>query len=377
MRKLISPLVTVFITSWVLIACNVSYDGCYQCERPSGSYWSSMGYITTYEATLGCSDDAAENLENDGWDCKGYPKTPYNPEPDSIYAGSRLVILAGPSDKALNVDLNVSLQWSPVINWYNNDFLELADTKFDVFLSSEDILSEPVSVDQTSSTYSANLAANTTYFWKVIAKNNKGEISESPIWSFTARKEFTLGTFTDTRDGHIYKTVSLYDHIWMAENLAYEIPDKQIIDITEWENNSTFDAWCYYNNDKETYGSTYGILYQLEAAENSCPEGWHLPKYTDFYDLTDLLYLNYAAGKLKEVGTSHWASPNTGATNETNFTALPGGYRDNIGVFNGLGLYGYWWSFGGQNFIIDYNYSAAGTSTRSKSHGYSVRCIKD
>jgi uncharacterized protein (TIGR02145 family) len=90
-----------------------------------------------------------------------------------------------------------------------------------------------------------------------------------------------------------------------------------------------------------------------------------------------------AGGKLKETGTTHWNNPNTGATNETGFTALPGGGRNIDGAFVNLGSNGYWWSSTEHNTSnayhrsITYGNHNVYTNNNPKKKGYSVRCIKN
>lgn len=200
--------------------------------------------------------------------------------------------------------------------------------------------------------------------------------------------EHNFGSFTDTRDGHVYKTIKIGTQTWLVENLVYEGVGKEITDNSEWENNDTYDGWCYYENDKGTYGSTYGLLYQWEIAKVACPEGWHLPAGTEWNILRDYLggYLSSAGGKLKETGTAHWSSPNTGATNETGFTALPGGVRDY--AFRSIYDKGYWWCStqwnpGLENVGQGWSMSHDGNYLRDFNisfdyyDGLSVRCLKD
>ena len=92
-----------------------------------------------------------------------------------------------------------------------------------------------------------------------------------------------------------------------------------------------------------------------------------------------------ASGKMKETGTSHWKSPNTGATNESGFKALPGGYRQANGSYINLGEYGVWWSSTqdnsvpesawGRYLVFDSNNAYRGSDP--KELGFSVRCLKD
>jgi uncharacterized protein (TIGR02145 family) len=122
-------------------------------------------------------------------------------------------------------------------------------------------------------------------------------------------------------------------------------PIPQVTDPTQWANLTT-GAWCYYNNTTAN-GTTYGKLYNwyTTLGDTLCPKGWHVPSDNEWTILTDYLGgESVAGGKMKSVGTAYWNSPNTGATNESGFTGLPGGYRSNGGQFFDVGGRGYWWS---------------------------------
>ena len=116
-----------------------------------------------------------------------------------------------------------------------------------------------------------------------------------------------------------------------------------------------------------------------------CPAGWHLPSNTERATLTDYLGgINIAGGKLKEAGTAHWISPNTGATNESGFTGLPGGLREYYdGTFNFIVNDGFWWSSTeyssilALNLYLLYDNSSASSSTYNKRDGFSIRCIRN
>jgi len=145
--------------------------------------------------------------------------------------------------------------------------------------------------------------------------------------------------------------------------------------------------------------SAYGVLYNWPAAMNSetsstanpsgvqgvCPTGWHIPSDAEWTELTDYLGgRNVAGGKLKEIGTTHWNSPNTGATNETGFTALPGGNRsNNNGSFYDIGYYGYSWSASESNTdnawyrIVRYDDISVLRHGSYNEFGFSVRCLRD
>ena len=117
-----------------------------------------------------------------------------------------------------------------------------------------------------------------------------------------------------------------------------------------------------------------------------CPTGWHVPSDAEWTELTDYLVgTSDAGGKLKETGTTHWNSPNTSATNETGFTALPGGDRGIGGYFRGVGDDGYWWSATESyiNYYALYRYVYYDNSDvfryngKNKEVGLSVRCVRD
>ena len=193
-------------------------------------------------------------------------------------------------------------------------------------------------------------------------------------------------------DGNVYKTVTIGTQVWMAENLkttkyndGTAIP--RIVDDLEWKNLST-DAYCWNNNDSSSYASTYGVLYNWYAVNTGklCPVGWHIPSDAEWTTLTEYLGGEGIAGaKLKEIGTMHWNTPNTSATNESDFTDLPGGLRYNDGSFDFVGNYGYWWSRTEHDYYSEkawcrsmlYNSSNVSRGSYEKNGGFSVRCIKD
>jgi len=182
-----------------------------------------------------------------------------------------------------------------------------------------------------------------------------------------------LGTFQDSRDNKVYKTVKIGTKIWMSENLAF----------------SCDSCWAYDNSEENL--SNYGYLYNWESAMKACPVGWRLPSYNDWSDLVRIVGdESNAGGKIKQVGTTNWQESNIGATDEFGFTALPGGIRSIEGDFGGIGIIGFWWSSTFDSVLPKnaYGFSVENTSeyfygfdeydyAQSKLHGLSVRCIKN
>ena len=198
------------------------------------------------------------------------------------------------------------------------------------------------------------------------------------------------GSFTDPRDEIVYETVTIGNQVWMAENLKY-LPD--VVDVKTGSNTDPYYYVYSYSgtnlNDAKsnTNYSTYGVLYNWPAAKNSCPDGWHLP--TDAEWTTLINYLGgeaVAGGKMKEDGSNYWSSPNTGATNDSGFTALPGGARGFTGSnfdFAGLGRQANWWSAtensntNASYWIVNFGTADIGDASYRKEMGNSVRCVKD
>jgi uncharacterized protein (TIGR02145 family) len=160
---------------------------------------------------------------------------------------------------------------------------------------------------------------------------------------------------------------------------------------TSWKDIYT-PAYCWYNNDAPTYKDTYGALYNWftvdvlsNGGKNVCPAGWHVPTDAEWTTLTTYLGgESIAGGKLKEEGTTHWNSPNIGATNETGFTALPAGsHHASADTFNWIGIDNRLWSSTEEDTTsvwsrwIHNEQSIVERRTNLKHNGYSVRCIKD
>jgi uncharacterized protein (TIGR02145 family) len=212
-------------------------------------------------------------------------------------------------------------------------------------------------------------------------------IQNPPATQQDRNKDYSLqsgnsGYFTDPRDGNQYKWVKIGNQNWMAENLRY-MPHVSPANVQGgiW----VYDYEGYDVNEAiktENY-KVYGCLYDWETAHKSCPPGWRLPADEDWNELVALCGgEKVAGGKLKAVGTKHWASPNEGADNSFNFSALPGGYRYRRGGrIDSVGYCGIWWS--SKEGIISsvrgrslfYNNASVRRNYFFKAYGFSVRCV--
>lgn len=193
--------------------------------------------------------------------------------------------------------------------------------------------------------------------------------------------------FVKDIDGNSYDIIRIGNQWWMAENLktttyndGTTIPN--VSNDSEWKFLNT-PAYCWYDNNisnKETYGALYN--WYTVNTNKLCPEGWHIPTNEEW-----LILINYlggsdlAGGKLKETGTTHWKSPNTGATNSSGFTALPGGYRDDF--FKSLGEGARFWSATESSAntatikSLGYGHEVIASGQFYKNNGFSIRCIKN
>jgi len=200
------------------------------------------------------------------------------------------------------------------------------------------------------------------------------------------------GTISDA-DGHTYNTILIGNQCWMKENLkTTRYRNSDVIGTTApdtlpiaGENEPKYQ-WAYEGNT--TYATTYGLLYTWYAITDSravCPQGWHIPTDTEWDTLVNFLGGDSVAGnKLKENGTAHWYGNNAQATNQSGFTALPGGYRTGDGMFRNILFYGIWWSATPSNLPdnaydrqLYYNSCNVNRGNNPKLNGVAVRCVKD
>ena len=214
----------------------------------------------------------------------------------------------------------------------------------------------------------SGLLPNTTYYVRMIAMKNSGITYFSEL-HFTTLPEITYGSVTDV-EGNIYKTVKIGTQTWMAENLRTtkyndNTPISLIEDNASWISLST-PAYCWYNNDRITYGETYGALYNWYTVNSGklCPTGWQVPTDVEWTTMENYLIMNGynydgtgSDNKIAKSIASHsdWtASTSDGAVgnidypairNATGFTAVPGGLRYYLnGRFHNIEDQGCYWS---------------------------------
>ncbi len=205
-------------------------------------------------------------------------------------------------------------------------------------------------------------------------------------------------TLVDTRDGKSYATVQIGTQCWMAESLNI---GTMINGNSNQTDNGVIEKFCY-NNDTANC-ATYGGLYQwneimnygtTEGAQGICPTGWHIPTDAEWKTMEMYLGMSQAqadstewrgtdeGGKLKEAGTAHWISPNTGATNSSGFTGLPGGYNYPGGQFSDITHHVDFWTSTetGTNAWyrkLNYGYATVGRNNNNENYGFSLRCVRD
>ena len=237
--------------------------------------------------------------------------------------------------------------------------------------SSSSVKSSSSSAKSSSSSVksSSSSAESSSSSVKSSSSSVKSSSSEKSSWKFL-NPSISYGEMIDNRDGQVYKTVVIDNHTWMAENLNFE----------------TANSYCY--NDTAKYCATYGRMYTWSAAQNACPEGWHLPSYDEVYILTgpDLSGYTRTADQLRsKVGWIPLNGDDTPGLDTYGFSASPGGRRIASGQYDALGTeVGYWFYIESSDYIIydwvmefhqDDRYSML--KRENEGWAYSIRCIKN
>ena len=231
-------------------------------------------------------------------------------------------------------------------------------------------------VEPSALTVPLSALSNGEYTWRVVSACNF-----FPPYMTSAPSEpdtFSVGLvdcgmpIADV-EGNVYATVQIGDQCWMAENLA-----------TETYRDGTPAEAHPYGEDSANKG-TYGLLYKWNAVVDPrglCPADWHVPTDGEWTELTNHLGGEaIAGGKMKTMDL--WTGPNTGATNSSGFSGLPGGSRYSSTFSCCQGIHGWWWSATEfwSNLAwrrrLDYDGSWVGRGTENKDSGFSVRCVRD
>jgi uncharacterized protein (TIGR02145 family) len=203
-----------------------------------------------------------------------------------------------PANNAINSPLDGVLTWQACSDAQGDP------VTYTVMVDNDNDLLTPFFMVQNltaSSCTVPGLTRGSTYYWKVIASDNHTNISTGPVWKFTTF-DLNFGSFTDSRDGKVYRTIKIGDLTWMADNLAY-VPAQGIY---------------FYPNSDTALAAEYGILYYKDEPylTSIAPAGWHIATRADFETLS-----MDDGGHMKMPGTEYWNSPNTGADNATGFSA--------------------------------------------------------
>ncbi len=243
--------------------------------------------------------------------------------------------------------------------------------------------------------------------WISIPLGEEGQVLSivdgTPSWTDISSNDNgngETGTVTDV-EGNVYETVKIGEQWWMAENLRtskYNNGDDLVTGLndTQWEF-TTQGAYSIYNNDEDNH-TIYGKLYNWHAVMDTrglCPAGWQVPSDEEWQQME--MYLGMSqdeaegtgwrgtdeGGKLKATGTEFWDDPNTGATNETGFTALPAGGRTYLGMYIFLNEWAYFWTSTEQTAdysswyrVLAYNYAQVFRIYNHQNSGFAVRCVK-
>ncbi|MCX6225900.1 MAG: T9SS type A sorting domain-containing protein [Bacteroidia bacterium] len=245
----------------------------------------------------------------------------------------------------------------------------------------------------TSSLY--GLSDNTVYYVRAYATNSVGTSYGNQVGFKTYRGD---GGGTFDYDGRTYRYKSIGTQIWMTENLAYLPSVSQSSSGSD--TSPYYYVYGYEGSDVSAAKTTenytlYGVLYNWQSAKTACPPGWHLPSDEEWWILEMNLGMSESdhfsgwrltgavGGQMKEAGTIHWDSPNTGANNSSGFNALPGGTRAINGGFNKLHTKAYFWStytnYEPTAYVryLGNDFDGDGRENNYWRVGLSVRCVKN
>ena len=348
---------------------NCSFESGFRVERKEegGSYIQ----IVEVNANVTTYDDANLMYGSNYY----YRVRAYTSLNNSAYSNGKTILLIIPAPSNLNKTLldnqSIRLTWTDNCSFEYGFRIERKD-EGGSYTQIAEVGTNVKSYDDVGLTYGKN------YYYRVRAYTslNNSAYSNEVISSWSV---------IDI-DGNVYAIVKIGNQWWMVENLKVIHYRNGDAIPTTWGNLTT-GAYCNYDNNVNQ-ATTYGRLYNWYAvtdSRNIAPAGWHIPSNAEWQILVDYLGgESVAGGKMKEVGTAHWASPNTGATNESGFSALPGGLRGDNGTYSLISSSGFWWSATENDrdnaWYRGLNYFSSGVDLGTgggKHCGLSVRCVKD
>jgi uncharacterized protein (TIGR02145 family) len=287
------------------------------------------------------------------------PNQPSNPDPE---------------DGATTITIPPTLHWS----CSDPDGDALA---YNVYLGADNPPFTVVSANQADTLFNIiNLTANTTYYWKIVAKDTHGDSAAGPVWQFTT-KPFACGDMV-LYEGKAYLTVQIGAQCWFKENLNV---GTMVAGADTQKNNAVIEKYCYLNNTAKC--DTFGGLYQWDeamqydttsGAQGICPGGWHLPTYDEIELLKTSVGHDGNAVKAVGQGTGDGAGTDT-----SGFSALLAGQRSIYATFQSIGSYAYIRTSTQTDsahaynmYLFDFNNQIHWYNS-PKTDGLSVRCLKD
>jgi uncharacterized protein (TIGR02145 family) len=285
-----------------------------------------------------------------------------------------------PANYAIDTDTSITLSWS--CSDPNDDPLT-----YDIYFGVDNPPSNHIITNHGDTTYALNaLNATATYYWKVVARDIRGDSTIGPIWRFTTK--YTDGGIHCeglpfiVYESKTYNTVQIGDQCWLRENIDL---GSMIDSLQNPSDNDIIEKYCYGNNPVNC--EIYGGLYQWREAmqyttasgsKGICPTGWHIPTLTEFNILNTIVGNDCNALKAIGQGTGQGAGTNT-----SGFAALQGGGLRDSHIFDCLEIDAGFWGSTEYNSSYAYYMFLGGTATdisltqRTKEHGFSIRCIKD
>lgn len=327
---------------------------------------NNLDYTTTYYWKILAKDNSGYSTTGDVW--KFTTSAPPNQPPVQAF-------------NVYPTDGEVGVLPSLIMTWSCSD-PESDPLTYDVYFGTDNPPATKISSAQTDTSIAqTGLSGGSTYYWKIVAKDNQGNSTGSDVWSFTTVGPCP-GIPTVTYGGKTYNTIQIGTQCWMKENLDI---GTRINGTSNQTNNSTIEKYCYSNDPANC--NTYGGLYQWNeamqyattpGAQGICPTGWHIPTLVEIQTLSTTVY--YDGNTLKAIGQGTGGGA---GTDQSGFSALFAGNRYTDGGFYNVGEYLYFWSSTENGTANGTTLSLTSLDSNTyfqywlKNIGFCVRCIKD